>query len=117
MDLTSWTERVVAAIGDVADLVFQQRAWLGTGPEISSFVETYCTLYDDNAFAAFLAQQAWPQTGLAPAVRQEMILLDQLLRAYQEPGSDAEILADPRWREVAHQAQRVLQAIEEGASK
>jgi len=117
MENTSWTKRVVAAIKDVADTSFQQRAWLGAGPEMSSFVETCCTLYDDNGFDTFLAQPEWAQTGLKNAVRQEMVLLDQLFRAYQEPGSDAEILADPKWQEVVQQAQRVIQEIGEGAVK
>lgn len=111
MENASWTTRIVAAIQDVADMSFQQRAWLGAGPEVSSFVETYCTLYDDNEFDAFLAQSAWEQTGLNEVVRQEMRRLDQLFQAYQEPGSDAEILADPKWQEVAQQAQQVLRTI------
>jgi hypothetical protein len=117
MENASWTKRVVAAIEDVADRAFQQRAWLGTGPEMSSFVETYCTLYDDNGFDAFLAQPVWEQTGLDATVRQEMALLDKLFQAYHEPGSDAEILADPKWQEVVQQAQQVLQTIGKGATK
>lgn len=116
MKNASWTNRVVAAIEDVADTAFQQRAWLGAGPEMSSFVETYCTLYDDNNFDTFLTQPEWAQTGLSNAVRQEMVRLDQLFQAYQEPGSDAEILADPKWHEVAQQAQQVLQTIGERAT-
>ncbi|RSK38432.1 SCO4402 family protein [Hymenobacter perfusus] len=111
MEDASWTTRVVAAIKDVADTSFQQRAWLGAGPEMSSFVETYCTLYDDNNFDGFLAQPAWEETGLNDAVRQEMVRLDQLFQAYQEPGSDAEILVDPKWQEVTQQAQQVLRTI------
>ena len=92
MENVSWTKQVVAAIEDVADTAFQQRTWLGAGPEVSSFVETYCALYDDSGFACFLVQSDWKQTGLNNAVRQEMIRLDQLFKAYQEPGSYAEIL-------------------------
>jgi len=114
MENASWTNQVVAAIGHVADMAFQQRTWLGPGPEMSSFVETYCTLYDDNAF---LAQPEWEQTGLNNAVRQEMIILDHLFKAYHEPGSHAQILADPKWQEVVQQAQQVLQTIGEGATK
>ena len=117
MENASWTKRVVAAIGNMADRAFQQRAWLGAGPEMSSFVETYCTLYDDNGFETFLAQPSWEHTGLDAAVWQEMTLLDKLLQAYHEPGSDAEILADPKWEKVVQQAQRVLQTIGKGATK
>jgi hypothetical protein len=117
MDNASWTKRVVAAIEDVADMAFQQRAWLGAGPEMSSFVETYCTLYDDDGFDTFLAQPAWAQTELSDAVRQEMIRLDQLFQSYQEPGSDTEILADPKWRKVVQQAQQVLRTMGVGPTK
>ena len=116
MKNTSWAERVVAAIGDIADRGFQQRAWLGAGPEISSFVETYCTLYD-QAFDTFLAQSDWEQTGLNNTVRQEMVVLDRLLQAYHEPESDAETLADPKWQEVVQQAQQVLRTIGEENAK
>lgn len=80
-----WTKRVVAAIGRIADPAFQQRAWLGHGPEVASFLETYNTLYD-QAFEDFLVQPEWEQTELPHAVRLEMIRLDQLLEAYQVPG-------------------------------
>ncbi|WP_303312183.1 hypothetical protein [Hymenobacter sp. BT730] len=114
MENASWAKQVVRAISDVADTAFQQRAWMGAGPEMSSFVETYSTLYDDNAFDDFLAQPEWKLTGLNHAVRQEMVLLDQLFQAYQEPESHAEILADPKWQEVVQQAQQVLRTIGEG---
>lgn len=111
-----WAKRVVAAIGRIADLAFQHRAWLGHGPEVASFLETYNTLYD-QAFENFLVQTApeWAQTGLPRAVRQEMIRLNQLLEAYQVVGEDVDILADPTWHEVVHQAQLVCQTIGEGA--
>lgn len=113
-----WAKRVVSAIEEIADVAFQQRAWLTTGHEVSSFQETYCTLYD-NAFADFLVQPEpeWKQTGLPHAVRREMMQLDQLLEAYQVAGSDADILADAAWHAVVHQAQRVLQTIGEGFTK
>ena len=112
-----WANRVVAAIGRIADPAFQQRAWLGHGPEVASFLETYNTLYD-QAFEDFLVQPEpeWEQTGLPHAVRREMIRLDQLLEAYQVAGSDADILADAAWHAVVHQAQRVLQIIGEGVT-
>ena len=106
---------MVAEIGRIADSAFQQRAWLGHGPEVASFLETYNTLYD-RAFDDFLRQPDWEQTGLPHAVRQEMIQLDQMLEAYQVAGEDADILADPAWHSVVHQAQRVLQMIGEGAT-
>jgi hypothetical protein len=114
MENTSWTKGLVAAIEDVANSTFQHQAWLGAGTEMSSFVETYCSLYDDNSFNAFLAQPDWARTELNSTVRQEMILLDQLFKAYREPGSHAEILADPKWQEVVRQAQQVLRAMEAG---
>lgn len=81
---------------------------------MASFLETYNTLYD-QAFEDFLVQPEWEQTELPHAVRLEMIRLDQLLEAYQVPGEDADILADPAWQEVVHQAQQVLQTIGEKA--
>lgn len=107
-----WKSRVYQAIKDVSDLAFQQRAWLTIEPEVSSFVETCCSLYDDCRFLAFLAldEIVWQQLGLTEHIREEMQVLRQMLDAYKEPttSTDAAILADPAWHAVVKQAQRVL---------
>jgi hypothetical protein len=107
-----WKSRVYQALKDVSDLAFQQRAWLTGRPEVSSFVETYCSLYDDCCFLAFLAlnDTVWQQLGLTEHIREEMKVLHQMLAAYKEPATstDAAILADPAWHAVVKQAQRVL---------
>jgi hypothetical protein len=106
-----WKKRVYQAIEDVSDLAFQHRAWSTLGPEVSSFVETYSTLYDDCSFPKFLALDAtvWQQLGLTVHTRQEMEILRCLMNAYQEPDTHAAILADPKWQAVVKQAQRVLE--------
>lgn len=111
MEYLRWKKRVYQAIEDVSNLALQHRAWSTIGPEVSSFVEIYCTLYDDCAFAKFLALDAivWQQLGLSAQTRQEMETLRHLMDAYQEPDTHAAILADPEWQAVVKQAQRVLE--------
>ncbi len=105
--LSSLLQQIYAAIRDIADLAFQHRAWLGTGPEVSSFSETYCTLYDDAFFTKFLTWER--HVDVSPASLQEMETLRRLIDAYGEPDTPAAILADPHWQAIVRQAQLILQ--------
>jgi hypothetical protein len=85
----------------------------GEGPEVSSFVEAVCSLYDDFDLQGFLAAH------LSKLGQQEEIVaaLDRLERdidAIDDKLPDRTIVALPEWNRVvedAHEARRLLQDV------
>ena len=107
IDYPLWRKRVHAAIRDLADLDFQKRAWLGGGNEVVSYVETVATLLDDSFFDEFLDEAPRAETQLDDDSWAAMDKLRKLIYAYEEAGTDADILDDPKWHEVVNQAQTI----------
>ena len=48
-----WKNLVIDSVSKIADGAYQERSWLGRGPEVSSPEECYSTLFDDYLFEDF----------------------------------------------------------------
>jgi hypothetical protein len=56
--------KVIEALKELADLGFQRRVWLATGgPEVSSFEEAVCGLFNDTGLGDLLEKQRSPVFG------------------------------------------------------
>lgn len=64
-------------------------------------------LYVESHFTEFLSCEAWRQAGVDKATGEALFALQQLLNAYDEPETDAAILADPAWWAIMGQASRL----------
>jgi hypothetical protein len=64
-------------------------------------------LYHECRFPAFVALEAWRQAGLDAAAGAELVAFQHRLDAYDEPDTDAELAADPRWHAIQRHAARV----------
>lgn len=63
----------------------------------ASFSTAMRTLYVGSHFAEFTAYDAWRQAGLDEATGEALKALQAQLDDYDEPDTDAAILADPTW--------------------
>jgi hypothetical protein len=50
----SWLERIIVSLTNIADADQQKKAWTGQGPNVSSYIEEMCSLYDDSLFTQFV---------------------------------------------------------------
>ena len=102
---------VMECLGQLADPNFQERVWVrGEGPEVSSYVEVVCQLFDDTGLGDLLeGGSASAVMGLE--VTAELLRLQQLIDAIPS-GVDAQsLLRLPTWKkivEVAGSARRLL---------
>lgn len=63
----------------------------------ASFATAMHTLYVESHFAEFVSFDAWRQAGLDETTGTTLKLLQEQLDDYDEPDTDAAILADPTW--------------------
>jgi hypothetical protein len=68
-------------------------------------------LYIESHFSEFLAGDAWRQAGLSQATGAALHTLQRQLDAYDEPSTDAAIVADPAWWAVLGQALLVIELL------
>jgi len=87
-DFTLWKHQVRLAIGALCAFAPP------TGP---GFRHALQDLYVEGHFTEFMAFQGWRQAGLSEAAGQALHNLQLQLDAYDEPDTDAAILADPHW--------------------
>jgi len=109
-----WLKRVVDVIAQIADPVFQEKAWIQGKTFLSiSLSETACQLYDDCQFELFLeefAQKKYLPEDLLAELREFHKVLDAYL---DEHGTcdlvEAFILKDPEWHNIQKKAQRLIE--------
>jgi hypothetical protein len=65
-------------------------------------------LYQECKFSAFLTLQAWRQAGLDAGACAELQTFKSMLDAYDEPDTDAAIMADQRWHAILQHATRAV---------
>ena len=106
-DFILWRHQVRRAVGNLCTLDTQQNAHKEEDTN-NGFHAAMRTLYVESHFTEFLACQAWRQTGLDEAAGSALHLLQHQLDAYDEPDTDAAIIADPTWQSIQHQATIVV---------
>ena len=107
-DFKLWKSQVSQAVAGLCEIELQpDNSWEGIKNGASNFHRALSRLYVDSHFMEFLSWQAWWQAGLNESVGQELLVLQQLLDAYDEPASDAAVLLDPNWWVIIGQAKTV----------
>ena len=108
-------DRVVECLNELADEDFQKRVWLASsGPEISSFDEAICRLFDDTGLGRLLEKQS-PQV-LSSEIDESLRELDKLvIRASQlfHAMPPASMIEQPQMREIRCAAAKVLAQMEQ----
>lgn len=103
---------LITAVHEFADVSYQQRVWIdGSGPEVSSYSEALCDLFDGyrieefaNGKARNLGFSEDAATGLSDLVHVVDSFDEELPRGL----SDAEIVRREGWSAVVAAAGRVL---------
>ena len=104
--------RLVQALRDLSDEVFQRKTWLASsGPVVSSFSEQVSQTFDDTGLAEAV------DTGKCPAELTEesfaaLLKLDRAIRKVDQSRPPLELLTNAQVREVRVLARRALDMIE-----
>ena len=118
MDKEIWKNRIGQALTDMADIEFQRRAWMGHGPEISSFVEVVCGVFDDALISLYFKQYddeiSRDAHRLLNVLDNKVSEIDTESIRYREP---QQIIDDPRWTVIRHIAQDLKMALSLGGDK
>ena len=108
-DFSLWKSQICQAVRGLCDIDFQpSTSWREAIANGSNFQQALQRLYVDSHFTEFLSWQAWRQAGLSTEAGTELLTLQQLLDAYDEPATDAGILLDPNWWVILSQAKKVI---------
>jgi hypothetical protein len=110
MTTEKWLQAIRGVIAKIADKDFQERAWTGKGPEVSSPDEMYCQLFDDLMIEAFVEQ-----VELTPAQTRGIETLIEKMETVPAASPDSIdeklLLADPKWHEVREFAKELYQLL------
>jgi hypothetical protein len=113
---SAWRTNLCDAIRSFADIEYQRRVWVnGEGPEVDSYVEAMCHLFDDNSFDEFLATAAAERhlrTDQVAALNDFRIALEAFDKANSDM-TDASIVVHPRWPNVCRYADVALSALDQ----
>ena len=113
-DYVLWKLDISRAIALLPNIEFQLSCcWVGATSDGGSFREAISYLYSDCQLANFLTLRAWEQAGLKEAAAAELLTLKVMLDAYDEPDTDASVLADPGWHTILAQAKKVMSLLEQ----
>jgi hypothetical protein len=104
-------ERVVEFLRELSDEAYQRRVWLASsGPEVSSFVEAFCGLFDDTGLADQLDNARHPvifSSKIDDHLRRFGRFIDQI-----NPPLDAmppvEVIKHPAMAEIRRMAAAIL---------
>ena len=92
-----WKTQIVQAIEGLNTIGYQ---FAGGWYDNANFRAAIQRLYVDANFSEFLSYQAWRQVGVGEALGNKLESLRHQLDLYDEPDSDAAVLADPIWQAI-----------------
>ena len=105
-DFIRWKHQLRRALRQLCALDFPRDVPAGQATD-AGFRAVMAGLYQESRFTEFMACQGWRQAGLANATGNALRTLQQQLDAYDEPETDAAIVADPAWWVILGQAMLV----------
>lgn len=112
MNKQEWLQGIYKIVTEISDRTFQERIWIkGEGPQVSSWTEVICRLFDDYDFDSFLDEYA-TQIGISSTLHKHLYQLRDKLNTYQQKETDAEIVVDPEWQQISQFAQDILGSLE-----
>lgn len=105
---------VLECLRHLADLDFQWRVWVrGEGPELSSFTELVCQLFDDTTLGDELESGAARDT-FGEAAHAKLVHLHDLIHQMPAGRDAASLLRHRRWQDVVEVAAEAAALVEEG---
>jgi hypothetical protein len=107
IDIDAWRDIVVQVVSGIADEDLQRRAWFGIGPEQSSPDEDFSQFFGDAAIEDFLKRTDNGLNDLqSEAGRHLVTLMRDLSRQTTEHIEPANLIDDPRWKNIREAAAR-----------
>src|SRR5262245_58078894 len=107
--------RVVECLKELADEDFQRRVWLASsGPEMSSFDEAICQLFDDTRLSRLLEEHPLPviTTRIDESLRDLERLVTIASQLFQSMSPDT-VIDHPKMHEIRGIAARALLQMEQ----
>jgi hypothetical protein len=108
-------DRVIESLSELADEDFQKRVWLASsGPEVSSFAESICALFDDTGLSDLLGKQTLPVFNVE--IDEGLRVLDRVVTDAShlfQSMSPAAVIEHPKMREIRCLAAKVLAQMEQ----
>ena len=109
-DFMLWKHQIRLALSRLCALDFP-RGSHGAEANDAGFRAAIRQLYIESHFTEFLACEAWRQAGLEEPVGKALYTFQQCLNAYDEPETDAAIVADPAWWAILGQASQLVKLL------
>jgi hypothetical protein len=115
MENKVWLSKVLEVLQEFSSREFQERIWLhGLGPEVSSYEEAMCRLFDDLGFSRLIDVE-WRQSGLSESqmltlkeFRENLLKFDKDIPEIPAP---TDILNRPSWEDVREYATKAAEAL------
>ena len=115
MDGKDWIQAIIEVLEEFSSQEFQERIWLkGLGPEVSSYEEAMCRLFDDLGLSLVIDDE-WHRIGLnenqRDALKEFKIAIDSFDKDIVNPPHPLEVLQHLRWPEIRELAKQTLQIL------
>lgn len=115
MENDIWLKKTAEVLREFSSREFQERVWLkGLGPEVSSYEEAMCRLFDDIGFSRLIDVE-WRQVGLRESqvsalrdFRDKLLRFDKDIPEIPRPG---DVLNRSSWENIRASAQRATDAL------
>jgi hypothetical protein len=115
MENDLWLKKTAEILKEFSSLEFQERVWVkGLGPEVSSYEEAMCRLFDDLGFSRLIDVE-WKQAGLRKEqvsalrnFRKELLRFDKDIPEIPAP---KDVLSRSSWEDIRASAQRAVSVL------
>lgn len=97
-------------IKELSSTDLQTKYWFEGNPgPISSFIELYNRLFDDDSFDLFVDSEVYVLNPPKSFIRELEIIRDKLNMYNEGNLTQRQIIKDPKWLEIVAQAKQVIQ--------
>ena len=115
MENDLWLKKTAEVLREFSSREFQERVWLkGLGPEVSSYEEAMCKLFDDLGFSRLIDVE-WRQAGLREdqvlalrTFREDLLKFDKDIPEIPKP---TDVLDRSSWEDIRTSAQQATAAL------
>ncbi len=105
-------EQIESCLKELSDIAFQERVWVrGEGPEVSSYTEVVCQLFDDTGIGDELCLEQHDGYVISKDIDPMLHELSDLLDSINSNLDTQEILKSPNWEEIRSCASHALKLL------
>lgn len=116
MENLVWIRKIASVIREFSSKEYQDRVWVkGLGPEVSSYEEAMCKLFDDLGFSRLIDVE-WRQVGLNESqiaelkkFREKLLNFDKDVPEIPRP---KDIIERSSWNQICECASKALESLE-----